>query len=446
MDIYKFGGTSQKDAAALDCCYNLLSVDSAPKVSVNSTIGGVTNLLFLGGQEQIKTGLFPQIQYQKIGQLFFEVYSAVPNSKEIIESGMEDLKRRIVRGERNNLSNSTIADFHLASLAAFGEFLNAQLFSNYLQQRKIKTILLSPLRLKGEPLNADYDSNSNFSLQKEVRNSLAQVYVIPGYYGLNEQQQEVVFSRGGSDYTQTLIARALNAEHCFNCTDVSGIFPIDPKLLTEDSDLETLQPIPSLNYLEAQQLSYNGAKVLHPRCLRPLIDLGIPLIVLNSFAPISGATIISSSLGNKSEIKAVTGRHQKFSTLELMAGEMEGQRGYLAAFAQACSHLDLDTITTADAGISATTTDEEAAVRIAVEKLQRLGKVSYHNGAATIAIVGSHLGSDPSILAKFFNILATEKIKVNQVTKADDFSLRAVISATDYSRAILALYHGLIIN
>lgn len=449
MHVYKAGGTSNGSRDAIEQYATLLLQDSLPKVTVQSAISGVTNLLLMGAAGQIEVGKFPSVAYDPIRQKTIEVYGTIPGAEALIECHFQELDSRIALGGKNRIIDEDQQRLHRARIASWGEWSSAQLFTHFLTTKGVRANYVDSkecMFLTGNPTNAEYDRSSDALIREQVKNLEVDVHVFGGYWGLHPSTKEfMVFDRGGSDYTQTLIMRALNAKRGYNCTDVNGIMPIDPRLLPEESR-KNLKTIPELSYQEMQELARKGARVLHPRCIEPLIENELELYVLNTFN-LHGPQSRIGSVGDKTpRITAVTGKKENYLTLTLRTGLMEGQTGFFTGVAEAFEGVNIEAVTTSHVGISVSFSDPSANLEAITRKLSALGTVTLHNHSSMIAMVGRGLGSEPRFLSQFFATLAEENIPVGQVTKSDNFSLWVSIPTEKYETALRALYRDLILQ
>jgi len=459
-DVYKFGGSSQKDAAALENCIDLLVRDDHPKAVIVSAPSEVTNLLIAGAEKHFDGEKVPQ-EFYRMKQRYMDIFHRIPGAVQVIDEKYESLLRNAF-GSKTKFSLEQ-QPFHYTYIVSFGERLEERLFPLHLRLHGLpaKTIPARHIfKLSGDSRNATYNRRSDALIQEAYANPDI-LPITGGFHGSDEQGNVLLFSRGGSDYTQTLVARAIHARACYNCTDVPGIYPIDPKLFSADErqQLERegkLRPIPFLSYQEAQELAKQGAKVIHPQALDVLVDDEITFYVLNTFAPGAGMTEIGSLKDPTPRVTGITGKKGPFHSISLRSGEMEDSSGYLSFVGEAFSGVNVETITTSRVGIGVGFSDPKADLERLTSHLAQRGRVEQHNDSSFIALVGINLGKDPNILAQFFSTLAREKIPVGQVSKMSsnfssegtsaDFSLWAEVPAKDYERAQKALYFSMVLR
>ena len=439
-NVYKFGGTSQGSTSALEASMNILNSDKENKVAVVSAPSGITNLLWEGTNEALRKGNIPKNIIEQVANRFNALYKNTNNAKSIILEYKNILTKRFEKIK--NIDHNSKNQF-IANIVSFGEELESRLYTMLLNQNNISSRLLPEhlIILEGNYLNGTYNRVSDKRIKNEVNNK-NEVIVVPGYYGHNLKGERVVFGRGGSDYTQTLFARAINANACYNCTDVNGILPINPNLLPEELR-KSLKTIKELSYEQAQELAYQGAKVLHPRCITPLKESKIPLYVINTFDPQGERTLIHESQNETASLVAITGKDDAYMNIKLHAGEMEGQTGYLLAFAQALQGIDIDTITTSSVEIQASFTNKDANLEKVRDQLSKIGDVNIHNGSSLIAVVGNDIGQSNN-LGSFLQILTRENIPIGQISKSNENSLWVSIPSRHYQRAQVAVYEELL--
>lgn len=444
--VYKFGGTSQGSSIALNHCLDILRADKNNKAVIVSAPSGVTNLL-KGLSLSAFEGAFDHCDdyINKIKQRFVEVF---PDSsfEGIINQHIDSLSGKIALSKILSKENFDVRRFE-ADILSFGENLESVLFSDFLNNSGIRTALfpVDNIRLSGGYLNAVYESVNDGVFRRYMNDAIrsGSVLLIPGFIGKNKRGESVVFDRGGSDYTQALFARAINADVAYNCTDVNGVLPINPSFLNVGERV-ALESISHMSYNQAQELSRQGAKVLHPRCIIPLKQKNIDLYVCNTFDFYGSKTLINGFENNK-ELLAVTGKNDGYVNVTLRTGEMEGRSGYVLAFANALKDVDIDTLATSAVEIQASFAHNGVDLDKIKADLSGHGDVRINNGSALIAIVGSNLNKSRYV-GEFFTKLHDEGISVNQITKSNNTSLWVSIPSSEYVRAQVAVYGGLLKN
>ena len=450
MDIYKFGGSSHRDENALNCVYNVLTRDREPKVSVHSAVGGVTDLLIEGFNSQRNTRHFLDSVYRQIQERISRTYHSLPGFNLLMTSNLAELSNRIREGESYDLTGNNLQSrLHQARLTSWGELTNRQMIAAYLRHRGLNVKEIDSkecMFFTGDPLKASYNpGRSDVRIREQVAGNF-DVFIVAGYYGYDENGNILVTSRGGSDYTETSIAGPLGVETCYNCTDVNGISPIDPRLLSE-LERDSVPTIKVISYQATQELAKQGGRVLHPRSVEPLVERRIPLVVMNTFNPGGPKTRVEHVESAVPEILAVTGKRGSFRTVSLRSGDMEGSSGFFRVMADAFEEIDVDTIATSAVEISVSSSDPDMDSDRIKTKLSSHGKLSTQAGSSLVAIVGNSLGENPLLISDFFRVLGENDIgPLGQITKANDHCLWVSVPTALYENAMLRLYRGLILR
>lgn len=272
--------------------------------------------------------------------------------------------------------------------------------------------------------------------------------VIPGFYGSNELGEVVTFSRGGSDVSGAIVARAVNADIYENFTDVDGFMTCDPRIVPHASIIDVL------TYKELRELSYMGANVLHPESIFPVQKANIPIHILNTFNGSSSGTKIvpteeflagGQSRKNNMPITAIAGRAHFFSLhidKSMMNAEIGFARRVLSCFERcgvSVEHIPsgIDSMT-----VIFTAVDTETCNRLieAVEREVSPDHISLSKDIALITIVGHGMKSRPGTVARAINRLSHANINLRMLDMgASEINLILGVSDADFERALIAL-------
>ncbi|MGV8169391.1 MAG: hypothetical protein ACP5N3_05020 [Candidatus Nanoarchaeia archaeon] len=442
INVYKFGGTSQKDYETLERCAHILANDEYAGTVVVSAPSGVTDLLKLAANSALERIDYPIRYAEEIMHKYENVTAGISCGDDFLVPLWEALGKKLTNPPKT--VNDQLRKKYVADVLSLGEEYQSKIFTRFLKEQGFTANLLpiNAIKLDGDYLDGVYDRRSDERIRRNFREG--EILVVPGFIGLNGNGERIVFDRGGSDFTQALAARALGATACYNCTDVDGVKQINPKLLPEN-EREKIKTIEFLNYFLAQELSRQGAKVLHPRCLEPLMETDIPMYVMNTFNPGGLRTkIYDKPLGEPGFI-AVTGKVESFKNITLHTGAMEGKSGYVKLFAEALEGVDLDTLTTSSTEITASFSGNIENHEEIRRRLEQYGRVTMSNGLAQIAMVGENIGRDARLIGKMFEVLGDNGIPVNsQISKANNYSVWIGIPSGDFARAKIALYNELL--
>ena len=277
MKVMKFGGTSVGSPERIKEVASLVSRGEEPTFVVLSAMSGTTNSLI-----EISNYLYkknPGSANEVINQLEQKYMQHI---EELYATEEYKAKtREFLHEEFNYLRSFTkglFTSFEEKSIVAQGEIISTNMVVNYLQESGIKATLLNALDFVRTDKNAEPDS----AYIKEKlggimdANSAFQVYITQGFICRNAYGEIDNLLRGGSDYTASLIGAALPAEEIQIWTDIDGMHNNDPRIV------EGTEAIPQLNFEEAAELAYFGAKILHPTCVQPAKYAGIPVRLKNT--------------------------------------------------------------------------------------------------------------------------------------------------------------------
>ena len=275
------------------------------------------------------------------------------------------------------------------------------------------------------------------------------VAVVTGFVASTEDGVTTTLGRSGSDYTATILAGALGAETCTIWTDVDGVLSADPRIVPEAFSL------PFLSYAEAAELAHFGAKVLHPRTMRPLQDQGIPLRIKNTLRPEAAGTEIGPAReAAEAAIRGLTAiRDVALVRVEgravLETADL-GQR-ILAALAEASVPVFLVAQASAEGsvGLAVRGADAERAVRALRQSLAReaergdIGAVTAEPGGAVVAAVGSGMHGAAGLAGRFFATLARAHVNAWAVAQGGgDHTISAIVADAEAATAIGALHEA----
>ncbi len=270
--------------------------------------------------------------------------------------------------------------------------------------------------------------------------------VVTGFVAATAQGVTTTLGRSGSDYTATILAGALDAAECVIWTDVDGVLSADPRVVPEAFSL------PRLSYEEAAELAHFGAKVLHPRTMRPLVANGIPLRIANTMNPDAPGTRVGPGEAGEAQIKALTAvrgvalvRVVGASVLEVpdlasrVFAALAGLPVYLVAQASAEGSLGL-AVREADA--AAVVGRLERALARDVERGDVLG-ITTEGGAAVVAAVGSFVHGAPGLAGRMFGALGRARVNARALAQGGgDHTLSAVVADADAGAAVRALHEA----
>jgi len=279
-----------------------------------------------------------------------------------------------------------------------------------------------------------------------------EIPVLTGFFGANQEGVITTLGRGGSDFSGAIFGVVLGAQELWIWTDVSGVMSTDPRI---EPSARTLSEV---TFKEISELAFYGAKVLHPKTIRPALEHGITLWVKNTFAPESASTrIIEDGNGQKGAVRAVTAiREQCLITVE--GRGMLGVPGIAARLftAVARSKTSIVMISQASSEQSICFVIPHAARKIVVDTLEEefrqeiarrdIDRINPLDDCAIVTVVGAGMRSTPGIAGKVFSAVGDENVNVIAIAQgSSECSISLVVDAQETNRAIRAI-HRLIVR
>ncbi len=228
--------------------------------------------------------------------------------------------------------------------------------------------------------------------------------VITGFIGKSADGRYITLGRGGSDYTGAIVAGALNAKLLEIWTDVDGIFEADPRLIPQAKFLD------HLSFNEASEVAYFGAKVLHPKTIKPALSKNIPVKILNTFNRKAVGTLITNE--ETSSLKSVTFK-KGIAIINICSANALEAHGFLGKIFElfARHKIVIDVIATSEVSVSLTL-DKGVDYKEVVAELSEFGQVEVTKNMAIVCLVGSEIRNNPKILGDLFSALTDHLISM----------------------------------
>ena len=337
---------------------------------------------------------------------------------------------------KKNLSEHPMKDY----MASRGEYLNAKIMAKFLGFEFVDAADAVRFDQSGEFLAEQTNRDLNALLSNK------EYVVIPGFYGARPDGQIQTFSRGGSDITGSIVARAIFADMYENWTDVSGMLSADPRIIKDPF------PILALSYRELRELSYMGASVLHEDAVFPIRKANIPLNIRNTNHPDDPGTLISAELPRVPRKHKVTGIAGKkgFSAVLIEKSSMNSEVGFgmklLKIFADhgvSFEHTPtgIDTMSV----VVQTSLFNPYRDMITEEINNELHPDSYYieDNLALIAVVGQGMAYSRGTAARIMNALAGARINIKMIDQGStEINIILGVDEVDYEEAIRAIYNA----
>lgn len=302
--------------------------------------------------------------------------------------------------------------------------------TNYLLEKGIKTVLLSALDFMRTDKNAEPDLHYLKDKLSVVMkdNEGYNVYITQGFICRNAYGEVDNLQRGGSDFTASLIGAALPADEIQIWTDIDGMHNNDPRFV------EKTDAIHQLNFEEAAELAYFGAKILHPTCVQPAKYAGIPVRLKNTLDPAAEGTIIDNVL-IKGKIKAVAAK-DSITAIKIKSSRMLFATGFLRKIFEIFESYQtpIDMITTSEVGVSMSI-DNCTHLNEIVDELKKYGTVTVDTDMCIVCVVGdldwSNIGFETLVLD------AMKNIPIRMISYGgSNYNISFLIKASDKKRAL----------
>ena len=425
----KFGGTSVGSPERMKNVAQLVTKSNDQTFVVLSAMSGTTNSLV-----EISDYL-----YKKNPEGANEHINALENTYmrhvETLYSTEEykEKTRSFLREEFNYLRSFTkdlFTSFEEKSIVAQGEIISTNMVANYMQEQGFNVCLLNALDFMRTDKNVEPDPHYIKEKLTDIMNDHQdhQVYITQGFICRNAYGEIDNLQRGGSDYTASLIGVSLNAEEIQIWTDIDGMHNNDPRIV------EHTEAIPQLNFEEAAELAYFGAKILHPTCVQPAKYASIPVRLKNTLDPDAPGTIIDNVIMH-GKIKAVAAK-DNITAIKIKSSRMLLATGFLRKVFEIFESYQtpIDMIATSEVGVSMSI-DNAAHLMEIVDELKKYGTVTVDSDMCIICVVGdldwNNLG---------FESLATHAMKdipVRMISYGgSNYNISFLIKEADKKRAL----------
>ena len=400
MKVMKFGGTSVGSPERMKGVASLVTESGEPTFIVLSAMSGTTNSLVEISDYLYKKN--PEGANEVINNLEKKYMQHVEELYSTEE--MKNTTREFLQGEFNYLRSFTkdlFTSFEEKSIVAQGEMMSTNMVVNYLKEQGVKAVLLSALDFMRTDKNAEpdpqYIKEKLSAIMEE--NQGYQIYITQGFICRNAYGEVDNLQRGGSDYTASLIGAALPADEIQIWTDIDGMHNNDPRVV------EHTEAVRQLNFEEAAELAYFGAKILHPTCVQPAKYAGIPVRLQNTMDPKADGTIIDNVIV-RGKIKAVAAK-DNITAIKIKSSRMLLATGFLRKVFEIFESYQtpIDMIATSEVGVSMSI-DNDSHLNDIVNELKKYGTVTVDSDMCIICVVGDLDWSNVG-----FETIATDAMK-----------------------------------
>ncbi|WP_207496093.1 bifunctional aspartate kinase/homoserine dehydrogenase I [Aridibaculum aurantiacum] len=455
MQVLKFGGSSVANAQNIEKVISIIQqkVQAGKTIVVVSALGGVTDLLLdsatmaAGGNEAYKEKL------QTIESRHMDTV------KNLLPVTHQSRMLSLVKTTLNELEDICNGIYLLGELSnrtkdrvvSYGELLSSQIIAARLQTLEINVAWKDARALIVTDSNHTFAAVQFFVTYEKIyswnKSNQHQLSILPGFVASDAKGTVTTLGRGGSDYTASIIAAAINAKTFEIWTDVSGMMTADPRIVG------TAKVIPRISYQEAMELSHFGAKVIYPPTIQPVMKKHIPVWIKNTFAPQDEGTVIESTAPiNGSSIRGISSINCVV-LLSLEGSGMVGIPGFSKRLFEALANEKINVILI-------TQGSSEHSICVGIDEVNgpaakavvdttfadeiRAGKVEpliVEEELSIIALVGDNMKSHPGISGKMFHSLGRNGVNIRAIAQgASERNISAVIANRDVKKALNILH------
>lgn len=431
MKVLKFGGTSVGSPQRMKEVCKLIS-NGQMKIVVLSAMSGTTNsLVEIADYIKKNNPEAANNVLNKLRSLYLQHIEELYGDTE-----EKQVTRTFLLGIFAHIHALTSQEYSTQlekEILAQGELMSTNMVTNYLKETGANVLLIPALDYmrideNGEPDMPYIKENLTRILHDNTGYDL---YITQGFICRNTNGEIDNLQRGGSDYTACLIGSVISAEEIQIWTDIDGMHNNDPRFVPNTT------PVRQLNFEEAAELAYFGAKILHPTCILPARYAGVPVKLLNTMNPTAPGTIINNQM-QKGSIKAVAAK-DNITAIKIVSSRMLLATGFLRKVFEIFerNQTPIDMVTTSEVGISLTIDNTSHLANI-TEELKKYGTVEVERNMCIICVVGdlrcSNVGFETMAMG------ALEKIPVRMISYGgSNHNISFLVKECDKKESLCAL-------
>jgi aspartokinase/homoserine dehydrogenase 1 len=457
MKVLKFGGTSVANAENIKLVLDIVIQKSQENqlVVVVSALSKVTDLLILAATKAASNDESYKDVVNEIEKKHLDTLKQlIPVSE---QSGLLSHIKRIINHFETLLDGcfllGELSPRTLDTILGFGELLSSYIIAEALKQ-KTKNSSYKDSRELIKTNNQFGKAAVNFEISNQLiadyyNSNKAQVTIMPGFIATSMDGIITTLGRGGSDYTAAIIAGALQADVLEIWTDVNGMFTANPRIVKQ------AQPIATISYQEAMELSHFGAKVLYPPTIQPVLRKNIPIVIKNTFEPEAEGTLISNNSATSSNpVKGIS--HIDNITLVTLEGSgMIGVAGSSKRLFEVLSNESINVIFITQASsehsicIGILNSDAEAAENainkaFSLEIVQnKIDPCIVEKNLCIIALVGENMKNHQGLSGRMFSTLGKNNVNIRAIAQgASERNISVVINERDVKKALNTLHEN----
>lgn len=429
MKVMKFGGTSVGSPKNIKHVASLITESGEPTFVVLSAMSGTTNtLLEISNYLYKKNSDGANEVINNLERTYMQHVEELFTTDEYKQKTITFLQSEFAY--MRSFTKDIFTSFEEKSIVAQGEIMSTNMMLNYLEEIGIKAILISALDFMRTDKNSEPDAQY---IKEKLTNIMTdnegyQIYLTQGFICRNAYGETDNLLRGGSDFTASLIGVALQAEEIQIWTDIDGMHNNDPRFV------EGTDAIRQLNFEEAAELAYFGAKILHPTCVQPAKYSGIPVRLKDTMDPQAPGTIIDNVL-IKGKIKAVAAK-DNITAIKIKSSRMLLATGFLRKVFEIFESYQtpIDMVATSEVGVSMSIDNIEHLNAI-VDELKKYGTVTVDEDMCIVCVVGdldwSNMGFETLVLE------AMKDVPVRMISYGgSNYNISFLIKESDKQKAL----------
>tara|TARA_B100001564_G_scaffold46670_1_gene33932 strand:- start:148801 stop:151251 length:2451 start_codon:yes stop_codon:yes gene_type:complete len=456
--VLKFGGTSIGSAENIKKVLEIIKnkANDSDVVVVVSAIGGITDMIAAASSDvmsnnvnyKLALGKIKDIHYQIINSLFNDQYMI--KIKDLVSTKLNELEKLLDGIFKINEISPQTSD----KLLSFGELISSLILYHFMKFRNFNVQLANSQNLivtDSNFTNAQVKfKETNSKIASFFKKNKENITIVPGFISKSIKGEITTLGRGGSDYTASIIAAAINAVGLEIWTDVSGMYTTNPKIVKQ------AKPIKELYYSEAIELSHFGAKVLFPSAVLPVVKKNIPIRIKNTLSPLDEGTLIRKNIQNDNQnpIKGISNVNN-ITLLTLQGNDMGSLPGFSKRLFETLTNEKINIIVTTQSSsehsICVGIFDYHAnKAKSAIDleftneiSLCKLDPIIVESGLSIVAVIGEKMKNHQGISGKMFSTLGKNNVNIRAIAQgASERNITAVIAKNDVKKALNSLHES----
>jgi len=451
MNVIKIGGGCLKGEQTIAQILELIAKRGQGHIFVVSALYGMTDFLINGMSQALANEAHIPVMMNALREQHLTVARHLIGDNENFQNFCADFTTSLKQLERRYYGlnfTKEISPRMWDVISSFGERFAVELLAYTLRCRGIHALYLMPENIGLLTDGTFGDATAN--LPKTTKNFQEHVtplvnphtiVLIPGFFGVSEHGDMTTFGRGGSDYSAAVVAAAMHAEQLEIWKDVAGFMSADPKFVPE------AQLIPILSYEEAAELSYFGAKILHPRTVEPVRRQRIPIAIKNTLNPDAPGTLITTNSPKPKQVIKSVAHDVNIGILKVHSSGVGARLGILGRIADCMAEhgINIKSVVTSQTCISLLLAHKD--LHAGYQALQALKPKPYQRietleNVALIGIVGEGLLHRKGIAAKCFSAVAEYGVNIEMISFGPSrAALYFLIRNQDLQQAVTAIHH-----